>query len=59
MSNLQRKPPLARVAANNKAKNTIAANHKQFYGLRKDINQLIILLSKLCDQNTKDSGGYL
>lgn len=53
-----RKPPLGRVAANNKTRNTYAANLKQFYGLRKDINALQISVDRLCSHITKTLRGH-
>ena len=57
MRKLHNKPPLGRVAAKKKTKNTYAINLKQLYGLRKEIYALRISVNKLHDHIVKCHGG--
>ena len=59
MHGSHKKPPLGRVAANIKSKNSNAANLKQFYSLRKEIIELRISIDKLYQYAAKSQGGHL
>lgn len=51
--------PLLTAEARTKESTQYTANIKQFYGLRKDLNQLQESLDKLCEHIAKNNGGRL